>query len=733
MVIGGAKMASIMVARLDIASKEIADLKASLRQKDQECQELQKDLNFHAIRAAELSGIVDSRTEDDALGQSLKVKTLQNVELTVQVQELRSNLTNLTKKIDHLKRQRTSHRRLLQELGEVARAIQKVPAITELPVRPLDPQDRPLLRLKTKIEGMQSKWKSLVREMNDLKNENEIKDNKNKALECLFHNLNANCMEGKDETAPIIMSLSNDAECNSRSASVVSDTRIVCSNEITPDDQTDSIEISAIFEEVSPEGEKSTKDPPSDSDHVPSDKDEVERKIAELVLANDRYEKLQFEYVANIEKMSSLEQQLEESKKEIETGKQKQGMQEKLLRDLIFQYKELQKECEAAVAKASFLEEQANRATDASEHPEDEETSSPPQDGKQPNSTESIEGMDCSNDGKPIIDKEEIPHVEPGSTFELSDDGSASTHLDSSSGNAKAQSSTSIKGMEVEFEHEQAEDKYERLERECARLEHEYDVALLKISDIEQELLVARLAAQEAESKQDEYKRDMDRVLGEHKELEEEHQLALDTISQVEQELDEARIQALEARTKRMEHDGHLLQVIKEYKELAEKNEHAEAKIESFQEELLLTKKNVHHRDLVHEYRKMESEYHDALARISTLEKELKLAKSDANRSKEEAKSTRKRLAGCHFHYKNLQKQYDEALFEITRVDNELKATQMELENKKGHDDICADKSVHSSSTRCDVEAENERLLQENRELKNMCEELMVLAEGHSQ
>ena len=728
-----------MVTKLEAASKEIADLKTQLRQKDEDCQELQKDLNLHAIKAAELSGIIDARSTDDAINHNLKVKTLQNVELTLQVQGLRSDLSDATTKIGLLKRQQTVHQRLMLELGEVARAIQRLPAISELPAPPLpNKEERPLHRLKAKIEGLESKWRSLVEEKIVLLKENAAKETKIKALECLFHNLNANCMEGKDKLTPIMISSDEADQYEGENTPMVPDRKLfVCRSEaLSLDALSDSIEISAIFEEGSTSYDKSgdvLKPFPIDS---LDDGEEVHKNMGELVIANDQYKKLQLEFEESIDKTALLEKELSDSKKEILAGKKKQEMREKLLRDLIFQYKELQKEHEDAIAKVAQLQDTVDQSTDSSEvdavgiMKNIKTTKSEISNEKQLNDESSTGGEDCSKRGRSVAVKEEAPDVEPCSTFELSDSSTASRR-ESSSTQTNVPDISSLEGMELEFE--ETSDRYERLEGECARLEHEYDAALAKISDIEQELLIAQSAAEEAEGKWKKCEVETTRLSKEHQELEEEHQLSLDRIVHVEKELDEARIQAIEARNKRIERDGHLWQVIKEYRELAEKKEHAEAEIESVQEQLLLTKKTKHRRDLVCEYRKMENDYLEAKDRITDLEKELKYAKSDASRSKEEAKSTRKRLAGCHFHYKKLQKQYDEALSNFNKVDKELKESQFELESIKAHEDAWADKLVVAGVVTHRSDVELERLLVENKDLKTMCEELMAIAEGDAQ
>lgn len=115
---------------------------------------------------------------------------------------------------------------------------------------------------------------------------------------------------------------------------------------------------------------------------------------------------------------------------------------------------------------------------------------------------------------------------------------------------------------------------------------------------------------------------------------------------------------------------------------------------------------------------------------VSQLEDDLKQAKSEAARSKEESKSIRKRLAGCHFHYKQLQEQYNSTL----RLKDDLKRhvqkahkydalRQEQAESWKAQvDDL---RECHRIS-----EAQVVRLTKENQDLLKYCEDALELAKG---
>ena len=115
-------MASTLTERLRRASAEVAELKTALRQKESDYQDLQRDCRFHAIKAAEFADVIDARSQDEMV-QQLKVKTVQNAELTVQVQDLRSLLETSAQRMDVLKQHKQAqhliHPVLLQEARHV--------------------------------------------------------------------------------------------------------------------------------------------------------------------------------------------------------------------------------------------------------------------------------------------------------------------------------------------------------------------------------------------------------------------------------------------------------------------------------------------------------------------------------------------------------------------------------------------------------------------------------------
>jgi chromosome segregation ATPase len=135
-------------------------------------------------------------------------------------------------------------------------------------------------------------------------------------------------------------------------------------------------------------------------------------------------------------------------------------------------------------------------------------------------------------------------------------------------------------------------------------------------------------------------------------------------------------------------------------------------------------------RDAVARYRKLEQEKETMQASVSQVEEELRIAKKDAQRHKEEAKHTRRRLTTYLRKVEKLEIDQDFALDTITG----LKATK-----QKGQDEnLWSDDVLHHMmlieaavagrawNQRQEVVREREQLAHENGELKAFCEEMLI-------
>lgn len=158
-------------------------------------------------------------------------------------------------------------------------------------------------------------------------------------------------------------------------------------------------------------------------------------------------------------------------------------------------------------------------------------------------------------------------------------------------------------------------DDYKQLECECDRLQHEFEKAITKIADLEQELDQSQLEVQASR------KRSADQahavVLLEkeksqlQRELLEEKQKAEEWVAskhgQEKEDLRMAELRAEQAVSKQRERECDLWDVIEQYKELADRNAEQQVHMSDVERELQLTHRvQIQRRDLVYEYRRLE-------------------------------------------------------------------------------------------------------------------------------
>jgi chromosome segregation ATPase len=710
-------MTAVMQIRLQNQAAKMKALEERLRLKENAYDELERDCNFYALKANELTEIIELRTTDE-VEQTLVVKSIMNAELTTQVHELRDNLNESSKTIEFMKQERNTDQRLLRELGNIVRSLQKVSIDYDQSIQdegPMTTQEKAMINIKRKIEAIESHRQSLIEENKQLKVENGMKENKIDALESLFHSMNSNRAEEKPpETVHKQLSrkhrhvvIEKDWETSTQvSSEEDGNTEIILKAVTSPgscqqgDDDDDEYSDSSSFSSL----------------EAPVIRDvDIEQTMVELVLAKDKYSQLQHEHIYTLKEVASLEAQLTEVSKTVAIASKKQDMREGLLRDVVFQYKELQKEHDDTVEKIKSLETKMGSRSRTEERRWD-----------------SGRGLDKKpHKLSKLSPQEDNPAVEEATTFDLTESSASTSTAFSTSVRAH---DGFIEGLEIEFE--QTIDDYKSLESEYTRLEHEYDNALANITSIEGELDAAKQDAEEARQKQKEIQNDLTNTVDGRNRLEVEHRSALAKTTTMGQELKLAKQQARVARGKQKQRESDLWDCIEQYKQLAQKHESAEAKIESaeakiasVQHELNLTKKEVRGRDLIYEYRKLEQNNEDAATKIQRLEHELKLAKADVCRNKEEAKGTRKRLAGCHFHYKKLQQQYDEAVTRNAGIDRELKLAKDQVKKFKTQEESWTSKLGHIRQRRGESDAENKRLVKENKEMKTFCDELLCLVD----
>lgn len=726
--------------QLAAANREINDLKRELREKDCEFQELEFERNFHAIKAEELGEMLKTQKDDEMLNQ-LRIKTEQNADLTVQVQELRYHLIKMTGNVDtlsvelrqsadtvhRLSEERKSHQRMLIELSGVVRSIgnislgyeksdlqttdgklsefsslenikRKVEAIEEdrqWHIHEKENLIKVIDRRDDEISGLEkelfSRTETLSQEKNQFIEENEAlrdecasKARKIEALEHLFHNIN----KSQTEKRPPIP---QDVICDTTHRSVAMEELETTEVRSLGDG---NIEI-VLKSGSSDDSTCSSLEPPE-----PENEEDVQKVTVASELLKDGHSRLKPNLKSAKKQISGLKKELKKSEKKQTLTKKKLDIREGLLRDVIHQYKELQKDHEESNARIKELEGRPENGFEDDQLPNQETGKSKKNQKMQ------------TNEADPL---EESP------TFETETVCSVSSRLSDAATEAKTAHD------EADGLNESIMDEYKRLEKENARLEHEYDDAIELINTLEDELTTVQEELQAAQETSEDLENNLDRVKLENDQLKEDNETALEKLGQLGGELESAQLQAEESQRKQKEREKDLWEVIGQYKKLSVENDETLSNLKGVERELYIAKKQATRKDLIYDYMKLQRDYEDATMRIKKMERELACAKKESARNKEESKGTRKRMAGCHHHYRQLQEQYNEALREKLAVEKQLNTAKKEADLRKKQEASWTEKLVHIRERRKESEEESKKLRQENNELKLYSDGLMLL------
>mmetsp|Transcript_3159 Transcript_3159/g.7490 ORF Transcript_3159/g.7490 Transcript_3159/m.7490 type:complete len:840 (-) Transcript_3159:119-2638(-) len=357
------------------------------------------------------------------------------------------------------------------------------------------------------------------------------------------------------------------------------------------------------------------------------------------------------DYEVALYKISDLTAKLEEATIKANSFKTKAGLREKLLKDVIQQYKELQMENSSCKERMEQLKQKVAVLLQLE---------------KQRHAERKAEeaAAAAADTGKVVV---KGPTVEESPTFEMSERTRMTTEEDGT------EDPSVYNGFDKNFIMED----YKRLQGECDQLQHEFDSAIEKINDLEESLQEAKDEVTKYQSFHADQARTIVLLEGEKATLQDRVIEATTKIvgtqsdnNQAEDELTQSKLRYKKAREKQIEREKDLWDVIEQYKKLADQNRSTEEKkaeveheLKDVEHELRLTNKlQIQRRDLVYEYRKLEKAMEEAVQTGEELAQELQRARSEAAVNKEEAKGIRKRLAGCHFHYKELQEHYDQLL-----------------------------------------------------------------------
>ncbi|VEU36716.1 unnamed protein product [Pseudo-nitzschia multistriata] len=738
--------------RLEITRRNLQEVQANLRIKNSEYEDLQQEMKFHAIKNEELMDVVNAfrSSSVDRSRDIMKAKAEQNSELTLQNHALRDLLTKSGEEIaalqqeirektaegESLSSQKRSHERLQAQLNDLVKTLEKVEVSNvDIPSEWINFKwigiggkkgdasdtyehskaielisgkitamnaDRERLLKESKLYSQsdgakEARIASLERQLRQTEHERDelkettdalhqrmaVREGKIGALEELFQNINSN----------------RTLEARTRRKSKVSMDRSQRSllEDDDDDEDYDCVDIDSTagdksvaqtFEEMfvniwtsvtgGSRGEDDNDDDSSrgnssqastclstNSYHTKQIEDELQaaarQEFEELQeshqLLNEDYESAQF-------KISDLSARLEETTIKANSFEKKAGLREVMLKDVIQQYKELQLEHSSSLDRVEQLKQKVKVFVQREQEREQERIAS-----------EAVTANGNVKGSSTVLLVEETP------TFDMSE-RTERTSNDETVGEDSPSSPSH--GLEKNF----AMEDYERLETECDRLQHEFDVAIEKINELEKALETAKAEVRDSQATQVEQARKIALLEGEKTDLQERLIEAsakiMDSQSthtqrtvQVEDELRLAELREQEARAKQVQREKDLWEVIEQYKKLADEKESTEGKETEAEDQMVLTDKvKIQKRDLVYEYRKMEKALEEAVATEQQLASDMENAKNEAAKCREETKAIRKRLAGCHSHYKQLREEYTLLQQENEELDYRLSEAQ---------------------------------------------------------
>lgn len=761
-----------MEQELAASRHAIEQLQEQLHEKEMTVRGLEVAILHHVQKGEELEAILEAKDSGSGgLENELKVKALQNASLAVEVEDMRdrlkkvsrqresleAELTKMSNKVKRLEGERRSHQRMLVEMGDVVRMLGRFDidyskhgdsaSISSDPERSFD-------SIKLKIRAIEEDRQKLIQGNQDLQTElfekmiaidsyknqaallkaakvdrdrlalenkqlQEDCDEKDAIIKSLKKSLaDANRVSGPIPTGPIPKSI----EYKQESGELHKECELsqYTSMEIQLQEDGSVMVTPSVQCDLVARGKQPEEDAISFSSLESPPQDESENKssgLPRVIPESNFYEEMLEEEVAK------LKEELEKSHLEVKMAKKKQDLREKMLRDVIFQYKELQKELDTTSAQLNGMRG----------HPHDEIDPAIDSTGKQNN-------RDIHTKTTPK--QASTATLEESSTFDTAE-MSANTSNQAQSLSASATGSVHTRMTGIKFDvAAHSDDDYLQLQKEVARLEHQYEDAIARITNLEEDLdsTKGELASVQAQNivKQNE----LIELQHKHDQLHTDYQTAMENTVRLQNDLEFAQEQARKAREQRDDREKDLWDVIDQYKELTVENENkfiemqgvetelgrTQALMASVKQELYLTKRHIKRKDLVYDHMRMKQELEDFTLKVETLERNLMLAKSEAARNKEEGKGTRNRLVGCHFQHRKLQMEYEEMVVQKANLERDLNRTKRQLQVQKSQHDSWKEKLSNLREKREEAAMKHRKLLEENTELKAYCNELLNLA-----
>ncbi|KAG7358487.1 hypothetical protein IV203_015076 [Nitzschia inconspicua] len=712
---------------LNKSTQTVDSLKKDLQKIKEEKEALTKEQQSHERAISQINGLYN--TVDKM--QVSSMKTMQSEWL-----HTRWRTVAPTEQMDpHRTVQCISHKIIAIE-SDRQRLICKAASYQEDHVK----QEERILELERQVKKLQEEKKEMRDERQSLLRELDLRAGKIGALEELFQTINSTRTldipenveyESNEEKRETVSVMEEDAPIEGEGESEMKVVEVEESDDIISQTASNvgaafarimgtfSIDMLSLSGSQLPDA--FAKDAPSF--HTKDVEQELhEAAMIEVEEWKGKYQSLKHEHSHAQLKIANLTVQVQNLEQETANAKNKADLREGLLKDVIQQYKELEQEQVGANAQIARLKEKVALLV-LKQYKQD----------KQEKTTVSFGVKKGSKDGDyDDFLASRLP------TFETETSGIT---MEDDLLRPQDDSSFSAPSAGDDDEDKILLEDYKNLESECDRLHHEFEKAIAKISTMEKELEIAYTQAQASQKRHADQAHALALLEREKSQLQEELLEEKQKISEwkschEDQQADDLRmaeLRAEQARSKQRERERDLWEVIEQYKELSKLNAEQQAHMNNVERELELTQRvQIQRRDLVYEYRKLERALEEAMDTVTQLEENLKQAKSEAARNKEESKSIRKLLAGCHFHYKQLQEKYNTILKQKDDLARQLQKAQK-------YDALRQEQAAFLKSQMGDLrenkrvsEQQIDRLTKENQELLKYCEDLLQLAKAEN-
>lgn len=337
--------------------KKMQQENQALRQKlarlQSDYEELHQDSKFHQAKVGELSEMVLKKSSWGGKHdqEALIEKTKANAELQVKVHQLQAKLKEGESQLELLNREKNENKRLLLEMSDIVRTLQSVQINYDISsvndndnISYLSAQQSSIKKIKLKIEAIMSDRSLLVRRCKELETESCQQENKIKALESQFHNLNNMNLVNKGGIV-----LGDD---------IATQPTIHASTSYSISTKQSGSAVMSPFH--SPAGPATDEDASMDScmDHsILKLKQQHQEELNRVQQENERV----------YEQLDSLKEQLSDCTEEMEDAVIKRDEYKETLRDIITQYKDLHTEHQAANEELKKLKDDVQTLADEEE------------------------------------------------------------------------------------------------------------------------------------------------------------------------------------------------------------------------------------------------------------------------------------------------------------------------------------------------------------------------------